>query len=88
MSEENSTNQQKFRALLGWLHYSERAAALELGVSTTLLRGIVNGTATPDHATANRILVMSRRWPYGLIAVNGWPEPLQDRRKKSAKGSK
>jgi len=74
------TNYQRLRALLAWLNYPEAASAVELGVSVTLLRNILNGTALPDLDTQQRIYVMSRRWPHGLINIEEWPKPAPDRR--------
>lgn len=75
------TNFQRLRALLAWLNYPELASAVELGVSTTLLRGIVNGTALPDLDCMSRIYVMSRRWPHGLIEIADWPRPIPERKR-------
>lgn len=76
------TNFQRLRALLAWLNYPEQASAVELGVSKTLLRSILNGTSLPDLDCKQRIFVMSRRWPYGLINIEEWPAPPPaDRRK-------
>lgn len=76
------TNYQRLRALLAWLNYPEQASAVELGVSKTLLRSILNGTSLPDPDCQDRIMVMSRRWPHGLINQKDWPAPPPaDRRK-------
>lgn len=82
------TNFQKLRALMGWLHLTERAAATELGISRTLLREILTGGKSPDYEVRARILVMSRRWPYGLIVLEDWPPPLTDRRKRDMRNVK
>lgn len=79
------TNYQRLRALVAWLNYPEAATSVELGVSVTLLRGILNGTALPDLDCQTRILVMSRRWPYGLIMIEEWPKPIPAERRGKTK---
>jgi hypothetical protein len=79
------TNYQRLRALVAWLNYPEAATSVELGVSVTLLRGIMNGTTLPDQDCQTRILVMSRRWPHGLINIEEWPKPPKDRRGEHTK---
>ncbi len=76
------TNFQRLRALLAWLNYPEQASAVELGVSKTLLRSILNGTSLPDKDCQERIYIMSRRWPHGLINVSDWPAPPPTDRRK------
>lgn len=78
------TNFQRFRALLAWLNYPAEASAIELGISRTLLKTILEGTSLPDLDCMTRIYVMSRRWPHGLIEISEWPKPIPaERRGKS-----
>jgi hypothetical protein len=79
------TNYQRLRALLAWLNYPELASAVELGVSRDLLRTILNGTSLPDLDFQQRVYVMSRRWPHGLINIADWPAPAPVR-KRGPKG--
>lgn len=74
------SNYQQFRALLGFLGLSAKAAAVELGVSPVLLGRVASGVLVPDVELIGRIELMSERWPHGLITRAGWPLPLLDRR--------
>jgi hypothetical protein len=79
------TNYQRLRALVAWLNYPEAAASVELGVSVSLLRSVLNGTALPDLDCQTRIYVMSRRWPHGLINIDEWPKPIPAERRGKSK---
>lgn len=81
----DESNAQRLRMLIAWLGVSERAAAVELGVSRTLLRAILTGVTLPDSNAKQRIEVMSRRWPHGGIMITGWPAPAEDRRQETSR---
>jgi hypothetical protein len=77
---------QQLRALVGYLGLGERAAAIELGISRTLLRAIFQGVSLPDGDCRQRIKAMSQRWPHGVIGLHDWPRPAPvDRRKTKPK---
>jgi hypothetical protein len=71
------TNFQLFRAVLGWLGLSEEGAALELSMSRDDLRRLKSGRGTPNPETRLKILNLSRRWPFGEILPDKWPEPIE-----------
>jgi hypothetical protein len=75
------TNFQRLRALIAWLNMPEAATCVELGISNTTLRGVLNGTTLPDLDTQHRVYVMSRRWPHGLINQSAWPLPAPPRKR-------
>jgi hypothetical protein len=81
----DETNAQRLRMLIGWLGISERAAAVELGVSRTLLRSVLQGISLPDFDCKQRIEVMARRWPHGPIMSKDWPAPAEDRRQETSR---
>jgi hypothetical protein len=84
MKQKTEDNFQKLRMMIAFFGFSQRSAAVQLGVSTTLLRALCAGTSYPDKLTKERIEVLSRRWPHGVITSTSWPAPPPDRRVKAA----
>lgn len=76
----HGTNYQQLRALLAFLGLSEAQAAVELGISRTLVRSLLLGHVVPDSDLKQRIQAMSKRWPNGSIDPDDWPAPGVDRR--------
>lgn len=78
------TNCQLLRALIACLGISKHAAAVEIGVSRTMLENILTGKTLPPHDAKGRILAMSQRWSKGDILSENWPPPAVDHRAESS----
>src|SRR5688572_22119848 len=72
------SNAWRLRELIDYLGLPEGAAAHLLGVSRGELRQIVGSVSTPSLDVRQRVEMLSREWPRGLICVREWPCSVPD----------